>query len=385
MPAHPHRPNFFYHLHPPTVPRREGSFRYTFGLGGISILLFLVLAATGLLLTFFYIPTPDRAAESIQVITYQVPAGWLIRNLHYWASQCMVIVVVLHLLRVIFTGAYKRPRQTNYVIGIALLVGTLLLNFTGYVLRGDEGTHWALVIGTNLIKAIPFIGDTLYHVIVGGSQIGEATTVRFYGWHLFGLTIPALILIVWHSFKVRRDGGISHQPRVGDHAPRIDRRQLVKTETAAALIVLAALILTSIVLPAPIGPVADLPSAPDQAQAPWFFLWVQALLRSLPPAVAGIFIPIALLALLTAIPYLIDRSKDGVAVWFNRPGRAAQVIVIIVIAIVILFTIVELGWKIGCIDCPSTDLTLRLDQRDKANPMLVMRTPFSTCREQTGL
>jgi quinol-cytochrome oxidoreductase complex cytochrome b subunit len=343
MPAHPHRPNFFYHLHPPTIPKREVSFRYTFGLGGISILLFLVLAATGLLLTFFYIPTPDRAAESIQVVTYQVPFGWLIRNLHYWAAQWMVIVVALHMLRVIFTGAYKLPRRTNYVIGLALLVGTLLLNFTGYVLRWDDGTHWALVVGTNLIKDIPLIGAPLYQIIVGGSQIGEATTVRFYGWHLFGLTIPALILIVWHGFKVRRDGGISHQPRVGDHAPRIDRGQLVKSETVAALIVLAALVLISIVLPAPIGLIADLPSAPDQAQAPWFFLWVQALLRSLPPVVAGIFIPLALLAVLIAIPYFIDRRKDGVAVWFNRPGRAAQIVAIAIVVGVIVLTLIELG------------------------------------------
>ena len=138
MPAHPHRPNFFYHLHPPTIPKREGSFRYTFGLGGISVLLFLVLAVTGLLLTFFYLPTPDRAAESIQIITYQVPFGWLVRNLHYWAAQWMVIVVALHMLRVIFTGAYKLPRRTNYVIGLALLAGTLLLNFTGYVLRSGR-------------------------------------------------------------------------------------------------------------------------------------------------------------------------------------------------------------------------------------------------------
>ena len=341
MPAH--RPNFFYHLHPPTIPQREGSFRYTFGLGGISILLFLVLAATGLLLTFFYLPTPDQAADSIQVITYQVPFGWLVRNLHYWAAQWLVIVVALHLLRVIFTGAYKRPRQTNYVIGIALLAGTLLLDFTGYVLRWDDGTHWALVVGTNLIKDIPLLGPMLYQLIVGGSQIGATTTVRFYGWHLFGLSIPVLILIVWHSFKVRRDGGIAHQPRLGDHAPRIDRSQLVKTETAAALIVLAALLLISIVLPAPIGPTADLPSAPDQVQAPWFFLWVQALLRSFPPIVAGILVPLILLTLLIVIPYLIDRRPDGVAVWFNRPGRSAQVVAGAIFVGLIVLTLVEMS------------------------------------------
>jgi quinol-cytochrome oxidoreductase complex cytochrome b subunit len=343
MPAHPHRPNFFYHLHPPTIPKREGSFRYTFGLGGISVLLFLVLAITGLLLTFFYIPTPDQAANSIQVITYQVAFGWLVRNLHYWAAQWMVIVVALHMLRVIFTGAYKAPRQANYVIGVALLVGMLLLDFTGYVLRWDDGTRWALVVSTNLINDIPLIGPVLYQVIVGGSQIGAATTVRFYGWHLFGLTVPALILIVWHGFKVRRDGGISHQPRVGNHAPRIDRGQLVKTETAAALIVLTALILISIALPAPIGSVADLPSSPDQAQAPWFFLWVQALLRSLPSVVAGILIPIVLLALLIVIPYLIDRRADGVAIWFNKPGRVAQLVAVTIFIGLILLTLVELG------------------------------------------
>jgi quinol-cytochrome oxidoreductase complex cytochrome b subunit len=341
MPAH--RPNFFYHLHPPTIPQREGSFRYTFGLGGISVLLFLILAATGLLLTFFYIPTPDRAADSIQIITYQVPFGWLVRNLHYWAAQWMVIVVALHMLRVIFTGAYKLPRRTNYVIGVALLAGTLLLNFTGYVLRWDDGTHWALVVGTNLVKDVPLIGNALYQIIVGGSQIGEATTIRFYGWHLFGLTIPALILIVWHTFKVRRDGGISHQQRVGAHAPRIDRGQLVKTETAAALIVLAALILISMVLPAPIGPTADLPIPREEVQAPWFFLWVQALLRSLPPVVAGILIPLSLLALLMIIPYLIDRRTDGVAVWFNRPGRAAQIVAIAIMLGLFVLTLVEIG------------------------------------------
>ena len=338
-----HRPNFFYHLHPPTIPRREGSFRYTFGLGGISVLLFLVLAVTGLLLTFFYVSTPDRAADSIQVITYQVPFGWLVRNLHYWAAQWMVIVVALHLLRVIFTGAYKAPRKTNYVIGTALLVGTWLLNFTGYVLRWDDGTHWALVVGTNLVKETPLIGSLLYQAIVGGTEVGAATTTRLYGWHLFGLTIPAFILMVWHGFKVRRDGGISHQQRVGDHAPRIDRGQLVKTETAAALIVLTALILIAIVLPAPLGPIADLPMLPSQTQAPWFFLWVQALLRSLPPVVAGVLIPIGLLALLISIPYLIDRRTSGVAVWFNQPGRVAQIVAITIFLGLIVLTIIEVG------------------------------------------
>lgn len=341
MPAR--RPNFFYHLHPPTIPERESRFRYTFGLGGLSVFLFLVLAVTGLLLTFFYIPTPDDAFDSLQVIAFQVPFGWLMRNLHYWAAQGMVIVVALHMLRVIFTGAYKAPRRANYLIGIALLAGTLLLDFTGYVLRWDDGTRWALVVGTNLVKETPLIGEALYQTIVGGSDIGAATTIRFYAWHILGLAVPLLILTGWHAFKVRRDGGIAHRPRTGDHAPRIDRAQLVRAESTAMLIVTTGLIVLSVVAPAPLGPIVDLPARPDKAQAPWFFLWVQALLRSIPAVWAGVLIPIGLLMVLGAVPYLIDRKTTGVAEWFNRPGRAAQIISILIFVGLLALTLIELG------------------------------------------
>jgi quinol-cytochrome oxidoreductase complex cytochrome b subunit len=341
MPAH--RPSFVSHLHPPTIPEREARFRYTFGLGGISVFLFLVLAITGLLLTFFYIPTPDDAFASLEVITFQVPFGWLVRNLHYWAAQAMVIAVVLHLLRVVFTGAYKPPRRFNTLIGLGLLVLTLLLNFTGYVLRWDDGTHWALVVGTNLIKETPLIGAALYYMIVGGASIGPATTIRFYAWHILGLAVPSIALIGWHLFKVRRDGGISHRPRDHGHARRIPRVQLVQTEALAMLFVLAVLIALSILAPAPLGQVADLPARPEEAQAPWFFLWVQALLRALPPVWAGVLIPLGLLLVLGLIPYGIDRRASGVAEWFNREGREAQALTLFFVIAVLVLTLMELG------------------------------------------
>lgn len=342
MPAR--RPNFFYHLHPLTIPERESRFRYTFGLGGVSLFLFLVLAITGLLLAFFYVPTPDDAFASIELIAFQVPFGWLMRNAHYWAAQAMVIVVALHMLRVIFTGSYKAPRRANYLLGVALLVGTLLLDFTGYALRWDDGTRWALTVGTNLVKETPLIGSWLYQIVVGGSEIGAATTIRFYAWHILGLSAPLFILIGWHGFKVRRDGGISHRPREGDCAPRIDRAQLLKMETLAMLIALAALIALSIVAPAPLGSTADLPARPDKAQAPWFFLWVQALLRAAPPVWAGVIIPLGLLLTLLLIPYAIDRKVEGVAEWFNRSGRAAQVVVVAMFVALIGLTLIEIGY-----------------------------------------
>lgn len=333
------RPNFFYHLHPPTLPARESRFAYTFGLGGISVFLSLVLLATGILLTFAYVPTPAEAFKSIEILTYQAAFGWLIRNMHYWAAQALVIVAVLHMLRVIFTGAYKAPRKTNYVIGILLLALIVLFNFTGYVLRWDEGTSWALTVGTSLLKEIPLIGNAVYQIIVGGLDIGPATTIRFYAWHVIGLTLIVVILIAWHAFKVRRDGGISHRSR----EPRIDRARLVTSETKAMLIVTALLILVSIVLPAPIGPVADLPTRSASVQAPWFFLWVQFLLRSLPAVWAGVLIPIGAVAILILIPYVIDRKLDGVGEWFNRSGRIAQVISILMIIGIFLLSIIELG------------------------------------------
>lgn len=335
----PKRPNFFYHLHPPTLPARESSFPYTFGLGGISIFLALVLLATGILLTFVYVPTPAEAFPSIEILTYQTAFGWFVRNLHYWAAQLMVLCVALHMLRVIFTGAYQAPRRTNYVIGLVLLALIVLFDFTGYVLRWDEGTSWALTVGTSLLKEVPLIGSAMYQIIVGGPDVSATTTIRFYAWHVVGLTLIVLILIAWHAFKVRRDGGISHQAR----EPRVDRAHLVTLETKAMLIVSAILILISIVLPAPIGPFADLPIRSGSVQAPWFFLWIQFLLRSLPAVWAGVLIPLGCLAILVLIPYVMDRKPDGIGRWFHRSGRSAQVISILMIAGILLLTILELS------------------------------------------
>ncbi len=148
----PHRPSFFSHLHPPTLPRRESSFWYTWGMGGISIALFIILLVTGVLEMFFYAPTTAGAYDSVKLIANVAPYGWLVRNLHYWASQAMVVTVTVHALRVIISGGYKK-RRFNYLLGLALLILTLLADFTGFVLRWDDSGVWALTVGTNIIRA----------------------------------------------------------------------------------------------------------------------------------------------------------------------------------------------------------------------------------------
>ncbi len=331
----PHRrPSFYSHLHSPTIPAREARFSYTFGLGGISLLLFIVLGITGVLEMFVYVPTPEGAHESIRQITYLAPFGWLLRNMHFWAGQLMVGTVVLHMARVVFSGGYK-ARRLNWLIGVILLFLTLLLDFTGYVLRWDQDTAYALMVGTNLVKATPGIGTALYQFVVGGGAVGAAALLRFYTWHVLGLALLALAFVTWHIFRVRRDGGISHVAS----EPRASREHLVRTELVAMLLTLAALVGLSLVADAPLGPPADPTAFVDRPHAPWFFLWIQELLRVASPFLAGVLVPLVILLILGVLPYALDRSEEGVARWFNRPGRVAQVVFLIILVGVVVLTL----------------------------------------------
>jgi quinol-cytochrome oxidoreductase complex cytochrome b subunit len=332
------RPSFFEHLHPPTIPAREARFRYTFGLGGLSVLLCLVLLVTGALELFYYAPSAEAANASVQQLTHLIPYGWLVRGLHYWASQALVVTAALHLLRVVLTGGYKRPRRFNWLLGLSLLVAIVLLDFTGLVLRWDNHIAWALTVGTNLLKTVPLVGSALYTYAVGGSEIGGATVIRFYGWHIFGLILPASIILIWHVFRVRRDGGISHQEPPETTEPsekkpvpqRIHRSELLRREILAALIGMAVLLGLTIGLPPSVGPQADFSNLPPDATAPWFFVWVQELLRLGDPFWMGVLIPLGVLSALALVPYALDRDPSGAGRWFNPQGRLAQAVVLII-------------------------------------------------------
>jgi quinol-cytochrome oxidoreductase complex cytochrome b subunit len=332
------RPNFLYHLHPPTIPLPQARWRYTLGTGGLAVFLTLLLGITGTLEMFFYIPTPEQAGSSVQVITFMVPFGGLVRGLHFWAAQALVVVAAIHLLRILFTGSYTQPRRLNFLLGLGLFVLTLLFDFTGYVLRWDEGIRWALMVGTNLLKTIPVIGNQLYGTVIGGIKPGLATLTRFYTWHIFGLTLIMTVILVWHLFRVRRDGGISAPPpELRSDPRRITRYELVQREVLAMLVASLILILVSLLLPAPLGPpIQDTPIlALSEVRAPWFFLWIQQLLRYGNAFWMGVAIPLAVLAILVAIPYFFPRIPDAQrGRWFPPAGRAVQVI----------GTLIALGW-----------------------------------------
>ena len=339
------RPNFFHHIHPPTIPARQARLRYTLAAGGLAVFFLLVLVVTGLLEMFYYIPTPEQAGTSIQTLTFLIPYGGLVRNLHYWAAQLLVVVTVIHLLRVILTGSYSAPRRFNYLLGIGLLVLMVLLDFTGYMLRWDEGIRWALVAGTNLVKTIPMIGPGLYTLLVGGSQPGQATLIRFYGWHIYGLMIVSGILVVWHIFRVRRDGGIAVPPpplRVDQK--RITRFELVRREVLSMLLASVALLLLSVFATAPLAsPITGTASLAGTARAPWFFLWVQELLKLGSPFLWGVVVPLAVITVVAFIPYFLPGSREAeLGEWFPRGARLAQGLVILLLLSIVILSILAL-------------------------------------------
>ena len=336
------KPNFFHHLHPPSIPAMQSRFRYTLGAGGAAVFLSFILLVTGLLEMYYYVPTSSQAAISVQTITNLVPFGSLIRNLHFWSAQFLVIVMSIHLLRVTLTGAYAPPRRFNHVLGVALLAFILLLDFTGYVLRWDEGIHWALVVGANMLKTVPLIGEGLYQFVIGGSEPGDSTLIRFYAWHIFGLTIGTVILIGWHAFRVRRDGGIAIPPPTErKENERISRFDLVRREVLAMTITAVILILLSLIFPAPLKqPIITFNTMGGDSTAPWFFLWIQYLLKFGDPFVMGILIPILVVVTLGALPYAFPNAKsEELGKWFPRGNRIAQVIAVAIMFLILALTV----------------------------------------------
>ncbi|HTP08134.1 MAG TPA: cytochrome b N-terminal domain-containing protein [Anaerolineae bacterium] len=335
------RPSFFHHLHPPTIPSAQARWRYTLGAGGLSVYLLVVLLVTGAFEMFYYVATPEGAPLSVQTLTFLVPFGHLIRQLHFWSAQALVVVAGLHLLRVIMTGAYAPPRRFNYLLGLSLFVLILLLDWSGYVLRWDEGVQWAVMVGTNMLKTIPVIGQWLYRVIVGGDSPSATTLTRFYAAHIFTLIVLVIGFLVWHIFRVRRDGGIAAPPTAHGAAQRLSRNVLVRREAVMLIGATAVLLLIAAFLPAPIAPAMKTAGfTSGDSYAPWFFLWIQGLVRLGDPFWMGIVIPIGLLLFVALIPFVFPPPPiEQRGRWFPRGGRRVQILVSVCVLLIIGLTI----------------------------------------------
>jgi len=215
--------NLFLHLHPVKIRESAVKYKFTWAMGGISFLLFVILTLSGVMLMFYYHPSADQAYWDVKDLEYQVPFGLFLRNIHRWAAHLMVITVMLHMYRVFMTGSYKSPRQFNWVVGVNLLILTLLLSFTGYLLPWDQLGFWAITVGTNMAGATPFVGfegpfseqlgmtpyNDVRFAILGGSSVGGNALLRAYIWHCIGIPLIATIFMFVHFWRVRKDGGIS--------------------------------------------------------------------------------------------------------------------------------------------------------------------------------
>ncbi len=201
--------SFFLHLHPRVIPEASAKVRYTWCLGGLALWMFVLESVTGILLVLHYTPTSGGAYASIQEITHVVPYGFFVRNLHYWCGQVMVALVALHMVRVFVTGSYAHPRRLNWLIGMGLLGITLLVDFTGYLLVWDDRGLWAWTIARNLVHTIPFVGPSTAWALFGPDEVSDSVLVRLYVWHVILLPGVLSLLMGWHFWRIRKDGGIS--------------------------------------------------------------------------------------------------------------------------------------------------------------------------------
>jgi quinol-cytochrome oxidoreductase complex cytochrome b subunit len=212
--------NVILHLHPVKVKRGALKIRYTWCLGGLTFFMFILLTITGVFLMFYYVPDTRRAYNDIKDLQYVVYFGNLMRDMHRWAAHAMVFLVWLHMTRVFLTGSYKPPREFNWVVGVVLLVLTLILSWTGYLLPWDQLALWAITVGAKMAEATPVIGvagpfgielgmrpdNDIRFMLLGGTVVGQSALLRFYVLHCVGLPLIAAVFMAVHFWRIRKDG-----------------------------------------------------------------------------------------------------------------------------------------------------------------------------------
>jgi ubiquinol-cytochrome c reductase cytochrome b subunit len=298
----------------------------TYYLGGITLFLFGIQVTTGTLLALYYKPTPDTAYDSVKYITSVVEFGWLIRSIHHWAANLMIISLILHVIRIFVQGAYKYPRELTWIVGVGLLAVTIGFGFTGYLLPWDQKAFWATTVGTEIAAAVPVIGSPLLQLLRGGADVTDATLSRFFGMHVLVLPLALGALVVIHLTIVHQLGLASPkrpEPRPGTAAHAELRREPLKPffphyvldELIAWVFILAVLVVLASVMPAGLEDKADPLKTPEHVKPEWYFLSVYQLLKVVPafgPLTArdvGILIPILAIGLLVILP-LVDRNPE---------------------------------------------------------------------------
>ncbi len=378
--------NLWLHWFPVKVSTRAMSWRYSLWLGTATASAFAILVVTGVLLMFFYVPSPERAYASMKDLGYAVSFGWLLRNQHRWAAHLMVALSFLRMVRVFLTGAYRGTRALNWLIGLALLLVTLLLSFTGYLLPWDQLALWAVTVGTNIAREAPWAGEWIRFILLGGTEIGANALIRFYVLHVAVLPITLLLLFAYHMWRVRKDGGLAAmEPIRAERSPApkdpVSSRtysvfgatrgatvQVLSSTTMEeedttfsspdmgrriALVFLIVMVVTlwlSVLADAPLEEHANPAITPNPAKAPWYFLWLQELVSTTTirfgglsisgGLIGGLLVPGVLLLLAALWPFLDHSPASAEGVWFPRSRRTQNaVFLLITLAIVALIVV----------------------------------------------
>jgi quinol-cytochrome oxidoreductase complex cytochrome b subunit len=352
-----HNVSFWFHMKPRWYPKSVTKFTYTFALGWTSVFLAVVMGLTGALLMLFYKPSVDTAYFDILNILGNVPYGKLMRDVHRLGAELMVAVVALHMLRVFITGSYKQPRSFNWTVGVSLLLVTLLFSYTGYLLPWDQLACWAVTIGASMASSIPVIGPQVQSLMFGGAQIGQLGLIRLYTLHIAVLPLALVIMFGVHFHKVVRQkislppaveaGEIEDKERIA-FLPDVFTREVLWT---VGLLFIMLLVVTVFGFSAPLEDHADPFVTPLHATAPWYFLWIQGLIK-LPDIfggfiegkfIYGVVLPGIVFGFLFILPYL-DRNPSrrwqdrklalaitavsivglGILTWMGSPAYKAQ-------------------------------------------------------------
>jgi cytochrome b-561 len=366
--------NIWLHIHPAKVVKEHLRPRHTFYLGFITFFLFLILAATGVALMFYYHPYPDRAYQDMKDLRFVVFLGLFLRNVHRWAAHAMVIVVFLHMCRVFYTASYKGVRKLNWAVGVLLFLLTLGLSFTGYLLPWDQLAYWAITVGTNIASYAPLVGAKLKLLLLGGHTIGAQALLRFYVLHVLVLPGAVVLLTMVHFWRIRKDGGLSRPvwkldadalPKETEVVPAgtektyglmevVSGKPLFEVlapgqeedvvfsypyaffrEGVAFLLTSAAIMAVSLFWNAPLEELANPAKTPNPAKAPWYFLGLQELV-SHSALLGGVVVPTLIVLALLALPYL-DRNPS------RRPAERKLAITVFTLLVLISVILILIG------------------------------------------
>ena len=362
--------NFLLHWFPSRALARSLSWGYSFWLGTVTATAMLLLVLTGVPLLFFYVPSVERAYGSIKDIEQVVTFGSWIRSMHRLSAHLMVAAVFAHLVRVFLTGAYKngadpaQRREWNWLMGVGLLLLTLLLSFSGYLLPWDQLAFWAVTIGTNIAVEIPLIGHAIGNVLIGGRSIDQATLIRFYVLHVFILPEIWIVLFCYHVWRIRKDGGLACADQIElappapargaaveppdlavNASPDLARRlAVVMLGTTAVVGILAALIVSPLEEPA--NPLVT----PNPAKSPWYFLWLQEIVTDTTVHIGsvtingallgGVILPGALLLLMGIWPWLDRSPRATVGAWWPKERRSQNAVCLMLVGAMVVLTLI---------------------------------------------